>query len=151
LVLVLSYVGFLAAYRNPLGFDPFLAGFFGATLTAWVTFVPCFLWIFLGAPYVEILRSNRALSGALTALSAAVVGVIANLALWFSLHVLFAEVRTMPVGPVSLSLPVLSSLNSGSAILSVIAFLLIFRLKMNVPTLLALCGLGGVALSFANL
>jgi len=92
LVLVLSYVGFLAAYRHPLGLDPLMAGTLGAALTTWVTFIPCFLWIFLGAPYVEILRSNKALSGALTALSAAVVGVIANLALWFALHVLFSDV-----------------------------------------------------------
>ncbi len=98
LVLVLSFVGFLAAFRAPAGLDPLLAGVLGATLTTWVTFVPCFLWIFLGAPHIERLRSSRALSGALTAITAAVVGVILNLALWFGLHVLFREVGVVERG-----------------------------------------------------
>ena len=89
LVLVLSFVGYLAAFRQATGLDPLVAGLLGATLVAWVTFIPCFLWIFLGAPHIERLSANRALSGALAAITAAVVGVIANLALWFALHTLF--------------------------------------------------------------
>ena len=82
-----QFVGFLAAYRNAGGLDPLLAGLLGAVLTTWVTFVPCFLWIFLGAPYVEALRGRRGLAGALSAITASVVGVVLNLALWFALHV----------------------------------------------------------------
>ncbi len=88
-----------------MGLDPLLAGFFGAILTTWVTFVPCFLWIFLGAPYVERLRSNRALSGALAAITAAVVGVILNLAVWFGLHVIFATVDTLRLGTITIASP----------------------------------------------
>ena len=143
LVLVLSYVGFLAAFRNPLGLDPFFAGVLGATLTTWVTFVPCFLWIFLGAPYVEILRTNKALSGALTALSAAVVGVIANLALWFALHVLFAQVQSVSFGPLSIVFPDIASIRIWSAILSALAVILIFRFKMNVLLVLSICAASG--------
>ena len=148
LVLVLSYVGFLAAYRNPLGLDPFLAGALGATLTTWVTFIPCFLWIFLGAPYVEILRSNKALSGALTALSAAVVGVIANLALWFALHVLFSQVGDVAFGSLSITLPVLSSIRLWSAALSILAVILIFKAKLNVLAVLAICAASGVLIDW---
>ena len=90
-------------------FDPYVAGVLGAVLTMWVTFVPCFLWIFLGAPYVETLRGNRALSGALAAITAAVVGVIANLAVWFALHVLFGEVRVVAGFGATLDVPVLAS------------------------------------------
>src|SRR5690606_15237842 len=89
LILVLQFVGFLAGFRAPGSLPPVLAGGLGALLTLWVTFAPCFLWIFLGAPYVEALRGNRRLSAALSTITAAVVGVIANLAIWFALHVLF--------------------------------------------------------------
>ena len=93
LIMVVQFVGFLGAFRHPGPFDPLLAGVLGAALTTWVTFVPCFLWIFLGAPYVERLRRNRALSAALSAITAAVVGVVLNLAIWFGLHVVFARGR----------------------------------------------------------
>ena len=93
LIMVLQFVGFLAAYRDPGALPPLLAGTLGGLLATWVTFAPCFLWIFLGAPYVERLRENRALAGALAAITAAVVGVIVNLALWFALHTIFGEVR----------------------------------------------------------
>jgi chromate transporter len=93
LIMVTQFVGFLAAYRHPGIFPPYVAGVLGAILTVWVTFVPCFLWIFLGAPYVEALRGNKALSGALATITASVVGVIANLALWFGLHVMFRELH----------------------------------------------------------
>ena len=147
LVLVLSYVGFMAGFRNPAGFDPLLAGVLAASLTAWVTFIPCFLWIFLGAPYVEKLRSNIALSGAMSALSAAVVGVILHLALWFALHVLFADMTTLSFGPVSVSWPVWTSLNLLSLSIMSFASLLVFRLKLGIPATLALCALAGLALA----
>ena len=89
LIQVVQFVGFLAAYRHPGTLTPWVAGTLAAVLTTWVTYVPCFLWIFLGAPYVERLRSSRALRGALAAITAAVVGVVLNLTVWFSLHVLF--------------------------------------------------------------
>lgn len=140
LVMVLSFVGFLAAFRAPAGMDPLLAGVLGATLTTWVTFVPCFLWIFLGAPHIERLRSNKALSGALTAITAAVVGVILNLAVWFGLHVLFREVGTFRMGPVSIAAPVWASIDLIAVTLSVIAAICLFRLRIGILATLATCG-----------
>jgi chromate transporter len=140
LVMVLSFVGFLAAFRAPAGMDPLLAGVLGATLTTWVTFVPCFLWIFLGAPHIERLRSNRALSGALTAITAAVVGVILNLALWFGLHVLFRDVGTFRMGPVSIVAPAWTSIDVLAVALSVVAAVCLFRLRIGILGTLAICG-----------
>src|SRR5690606_13055315 len=91
LIMVTQFVGFLAAFREATGLPPLLAATLGAILTTWLTFMPCFLWIFAGAPFVERLRSNRALSAALAAITAAVVGVILNLAVWFAIHTLFGE------------------------------------------------------------
>jgi chromate transporter len=99
LILVLVFVGFLAGFRGETGLDPLVGGIAGAIVTGWVTFAPSFLFIFAGAPFVERLRGNRALAGALAAVTAAVVGVIANLALWFGLHVLFGEVGAAEFGP----------------------------------------------------
>ncbi|HEY9011686.1 MAG TPA: chromate efflux transporter [Devosia sp.] len=144
LVLVLSFVGFVAAHRDPVGLDPMLAGLLGGTLTAWVTFVPCFLWIFLGAPYIERLRSNSALSGALSAITAAVVGVILNLAIWFGLHVLFREVGTFRAGPVTIASPVWTSINWIAVALSLLAVLCLFRLKLDILQTLAICGAFGL-------
>ncbi|WP_421760165.1 chromate efflux transporter [Devosia sp.] len=147
LVLVLNFVGFLAAFRASSGLDPLLAGVLGATLTAWVTFVPCFLWIFLGAPHIERLRSNKALSGALTAITAAVVGVILNLAIWFGLHVLFGTVGTFNAGPFVVAWPEWPTLNLAALALSLVATLCLFRLKLGVPLTLSICGGIGLALS----
>ena len=91
LIMVLQFVGFMAAYRDPGTLSPMLAGTLGGLLATWVTFTPCFLWIFLGAPFVETLRGNKGLAGALTAITAAVVGVILNLSIWFALHTVFRE------------------------------------------------------------
>lgn len=143
LVLVLSFVGFLAAFRNPLGLDPLLAGVFGAALTTWVTFIPCFLWIFLGAPYVERLRANAALSDALAAITAAVVGVILNLAVWFGLHVLFAEVQVLRLGLLAVAWPDWTSVEPAALGLALVAAVALFRFKLGVLAVLALCaGLG---------
>lgn len=149
LVLVLSFVGFIAAFRDPGGLTPMLAGIIGGLLTTWVTFVPCFLWIFCGAPYIEQLRSHKALSGALSAITAAVVGVIANLAVWFGLHILFAKVGSFNAGPVSIATPEWASMNWWALALGGVAVLCLFRLKLGVLRTLALCGILGVAISTA--
>ena len=132
LVMVLQFVGFLAAYRNPGGLDPMLAGVLGGLLTSWVTFLPCFLWVFAGAPYVERLRSNAAVSAALAGVTAAVVGVIANLALWFGVHFIFRNVERTSVGAMRFDLPVWSSLDWLAFALSALAAFLMLRLKWGV-------------------
>jgi chromate transporter len=147
LVMVLSFVGFLAAFRAPNGIDPLLAGVLGATLTTWVTFIPCFLWIFLGAPHIERLRTNRALSGALTAITAAVVGVILNLAIWFGLHVLFGSVASWRFGPLAIAAPDWQSFNLPAAVLCALAALCLFRFRLGILRTLAVCGsLGALTL-----
>ncbi|MGV3490207.1 MAG: chromate efflux transporter [Devosia sp.] len=150
LVLVLTFVGFLATFRDPLGLNPLLAGMLGATITTWVTFVPCFLWIFLGAPYVERLRSNRALSGALATITAAVVGVILNLALWFGLHVLFARVGEFTAGPLRLAVPDWTSLDPLALLLSLAAAIALFRFKLGMASTLALFGAVGVTIGLVG-
>ncbi len=95
LIMVVQFVGFIGAYRHPGPFSPLIGGIVGSILTTWVTFVPCFFWVFLGAPYIERLRGNKRLNSALSAITAAVVGVVLNLAVWFSLHTLFEQVNTM--------------------------------------------------------
>lgn len=147
LVLVLSFVGFLAAFRDTAGLDPLAAGLLGAFLTTWVTFVPCFLWIFLGAPYVERLRANAALSGALAAISAAVVGVILNLAVWFGLHVLFREVGALRLGPISMALPEPASIDVLSLLLTIAAAVMLFRLRLGIVYTLLVCAVAGFALN----
>ena len=99
LILVTQFVGFIAAFREPAPFSPLAAGLLGAAMTTWVTFVPPILWIFAGAPFIEELRGNRRLAGALAAITAAVVGVILNLSVWFALHVLFGNVTERHFGP----------------------------------------------------
>lgn len=146
LILVLSFVGFLAAFRDAGGLDPLAAGLIGGLLTAWVTFVPCFLWIFLGAPYVERLRHNRALAGALSAITAAVVGVILNLAVWLGLHVLFREVGTVSLGPAHVAWPDLASADPWAIGLMAVAVVALFRLKAGIPLTLLACGLLGLAI-----
>lgn len=143
LIMVTQFVGFLASYRTPGPISPLAAATLGAVLTTWVTFLPSFLWIFAGAPFIEKLRGNQALSAAMSAITAAVVGVILNLAVWFGLHVLFAEVRAVMFGPLSLDLPVLSSIAWPSLTLTMLAAIAIFRLKQSViVTLLASAVLG---------
>jgi chromate transporter len=145
LIQVVQFVGFLGAYRHPGTLSPLLAGIGGSLLTTWVTFVPCFLWIFLGAPYIERLRGQRALTAALSAVTAAIVGVIANLAVWFSIHTLFARVGELRLGLLHLLTPDPASLDPAALVLAVLALVAVFRFKLGmIPTLLgcALLGLG---------
>ena len=122
-----------------------LAGTLGGLLTTWVTFAPCFLWIFLGAPFIEALRGNKALSGALSAVTAAVVGVILNLAVWFALHTWFRETRPVRALGVGFDAPVLSSLDPWALGLSIVAVVAVFRFKAGmIPTLLASAAAGVV-------
>jgi chromate transporter len=145
LIMVLQFVGFMGAFRDPGTLHPMVAGTLGGLLTTWVTFVPCFLWIFLGAPFVEALRGNRALGGALAAITAAVVGVILNLAIWFALHVLFAEVEEVRAFAMSIDVPAPPSLNVPSLVLTLGALVAIFRFGIGmIPVLAACAGLGVV-------
>lgn len=143
LIMVLQFVGFLGAYRET---GSLLGGTAGGLLATWVTFAPCFAWIFLGAPWMERLRENRALSSALTAVTAAVVGVILNLAIWFAIHVIWREVIRIETGPLSMELPVLSSINWAAAALSALAVFAVFRLKLSMTTVLAAAAAAGVLL-----
>jgi chromate transporter len=151
LIMVTQFVGFMGAFRAPGDLPPLVAATLGGLLTTWVTFAPCFLWIFLGAPFVEGLRANRALSGALAAITAAVVGVILNLALWFALHVWFRELRRVEAGPIALDVPVAASVDFWAVALSVAAMLALFRLKAGMLATLAACAAAGIALHFLGL
>jgi chromate transporter len=126
------------------------AATFGAILATWVTFVPCFLWIFLGAPFIERLRGNVAISGGMAAITAAVVGVLLNLAVWFGLHVLFFDVATLQAGPLSMELPVLSSVDVASLVLTLLAVIAIFRLKLSVMMVLFGAAVVGMAWTLAT-
>lgn len=149
LIMVVQFVGFLGAYRNPGNLDPWVAGIIGATLVVWVTFVPCFLFVFLGAPHIERLRHNTRLSAALTGITAAVVGVIANLSVFFSIHTLFAATRTHDWGPFHLTGPVWSTISLRSLTVAALAFLLVFRFKLSVLRVLGICAAVGALLYLA--
>jgi chromate transporter len=151
LIMVLQFVGFMAAFRDAGTLSPMLAGTFGGLLATWVTFAPCFLWIFLGAPFIEKLRGNKALSAALSAITAAVVGVILNLALWFAIHVIFHEVRPVRGYGFSFDAPVLTSVDPWSLALALAAAVAIFRFKVGMVAVLAACSLAGIALYLAGL
>jgi chromate transporter len=151
LIMVTQFVGFLGAARNSGGLDPLLAGTLAAVLTTWVTFVPCFLWIFLGAPFAERLRGNVALASAMTAITAAVVGVILNLAVWFALHTIFAEVLDYRAGPIRLDVPVLASLNLAALALTIAAMVAVFRFKAGPLAVIAGAAVAGILLWFAPL
>jgi chromate transporter len=147
LIMVVQFVAFLGAYRDPGSLDPWVAGVLGSLLVVWVTFVPCFVFIFLGAPYVERLRHSRSLAAALTGVTAAVVGVIANLAFFFAVHTLFSETRTVDGGPVELLVPVWSSYVWEAFVVAAVAMVLAFRLKWSVLRVLGACALLGLGLS----
>jgi len=149
LILVSQFVGTLAAYRAPEPFSPMIAALLGAGLTTWVTFAPCFLWIFALAPWIDRLGQAVWLKGGLVAVTAAVVGVIANLTAWFALHVLFARVATLEAGPLRLSWPDLASFDWRAGALAVAALVLAFGAKWGVLRLLGAAALGGLALGLA--
>jgi chromate transporter len=151
LIMVLQFVGFMAAFRDPGALSPMLAGTLGGLLATWVTFTPCFLWIFLGAPFIETLRGNNGLAGALSAITAAVVGVILNLSIWFSLHTLFRN--TVPVRSAGLSfdLPVWASLDVPALVLAVAAATAIFRFNLGMLTVLGGSCAAGVLMRLAGL
>jgi chromate transporter len=151
LIMVLQFVGFMAAYRDPGGLSPMLAGTLGGLLATWVTFTPCFLWIFLGAPFVEQLRGNKALSATLSAITAAVVGVVLNLAIWFAIHTVFQQTAPVRAFPLSFDAPVLSSVDVWALVLSVAAAVAIFRFKVGMIPTLAACCATGIALYLAGL
>lgn len=137
LIMVVQFVGFMGAYRNPGSFDPLIAGILGSVVTTWVTFVPCFFWIFLGAPYVERLRGNQSLSSTLSAITAAVVGVILNLAVWFSLHTLFQKVESWQGYGLRILVPEWSSINIAACCIAILSLLLTFYWKMGMAITLA--------------
>jgi chromate transporter len=148
---VLQFVGFMAAFRDPGTLPPMLAGTLGGLLATWVTFTPCFLWIFLGAPFIELLRDNKALDGALTAITAAVVGVILNLAIWFALHTVFRQVIRVRDYGLDFDLPLPASVDPWALLLSVAAILAILRFKVGMITTLIACTAAGLALHLAGL
>ena len=150
LIMVVQFVGFLAAYRHADVSSPIVAGILGSVLSTWVTFVPSFLWIFLGAPYVERLRRAARLAAALQSIMAAVVGVIANLALWFALHVLFARVGSFDAAGLHVALPDWTSLDPRALVLSLGACLALLRFHAGLAATLAGSALAGLALSFAG-
>ncbi|GLI95240.1 chromate efflux transporter [Methylocystis echinoides] len=146
LIMVLQFVGFMAAFRSPGDLPPLLAGALGGLLATWVTFAPCFLWIFLGAPYIETVRQNKAFSGALAAITAAVVGVILNLAIWFAIHTIFRKTVAVEGYGLSFDAPVLSSADFWSLALSVAAASAIFRFSIGVLKTLAGSCVAGMGL-----
>jgi chromate transporter len=151
LIMVVQFVGFLGAYRNPGDLDPWVAGVVGASLVVWVTFVPCFLFVFLGAPHIEGLRNNITLSAALTGITAAVVGVIANLSVFFSIHTLFDETQDLEWGPVHITGPVWSAIDLPAVLVTVLAFVLVFRYRLSVLRVLGICAVVGASLHVAML
>jgi chromate transporter len=150
LIMVLQFVAFMGAYHHQAGFPPMLAGLVGSLLTTWVTFTPCFLWIFLGAPYIEALRSNRALNAALSAVTAAVVGVVLNLSVWFSMHVLFARTQRLDYAALAMEVPQWNTVDLFALLLSVAALLAMLRFKLGMGWTLIGCGLIGMAVRLAT-
>ena len=150
LIMVVQFVAFLGAYRNPGTLNPWVAALLGSTLAVWVTFVPCFLFVFLGAPHIEGLRHNKKLSAALTGITAAVVGVIANLSIYFSIHTLFSRTHTYDTGPIHLAAPTWSTISPRAVSVTVLAFILVFRFKLPVLRVLGICAVVGAGLYLAS-
>jgi chromate transporter len=146
LIMVLQFVGFMAAFRDPGTLPPMIAGTLGGLLATWVTFTPCFLWIFLGAPFIERLRGNPAITAALSAISAAVVGVIMNLAIWFAIHTIFRAAEPFRGFGLRFDLPVPSSVDPWALALAIAAMVAIFRFKVGMIRTLVACSVAGVSL-----
>ena len=145
LIMVVQFVGFMGAYRHPGPFDPLIAGILGSAVTTWVTFVPCFYWIFLGAPYIERLRGNPRLAAALSSITASVVGVVLNLGIWFSLHTLFRTVDERHLYGARIYVPDLSSTDVRSGAIALIAILMTFYWKRGMVVTLATAVVMGAA------
>jgi chromate transporter len=151
LIMVLQFVGFMAAFRDAGALPPMLAGTLGGLLATWVTFTPCFLWIFVGAPFIELARDNKALNGALSAITAAVVGVVLNLAIWFALHAVFRQVTPVRAYGLKFDMPIFTSVDPWALALSAAAVVAILRFRVGmIPTLLA-CTAAGAVLYLAGL
>lgn len=144
LIMVTQFVGYLAAFRAPEPFTPMMAGVLGAMLTTWVTFAPCFLWILAFAPWMDQMQRIVPLKGGLAAVTAAVVGVIANLALWFALHVLFLRVQVLEAGLLRLQVPEWSSFHWRAALIATVAAVLIFKLKWGIIRTLGVAAVMGL-------
>ena len=154
LIMVTQFVGFMGAYHSPGDLDPMVAGCLGALVTTWVTFAPCFLWIFLGAPYIEALRGNRMLAAALTGITAAVVGVVLNLAIWFGLRVVFVELSDVTLlgwDGIVVSLPILSSFDPLASAILAGALVAITRFSVSMIKVLAVCAAAGLAVGSVGL
>jgi chromate transporter len=151
LIMVVQFVAFVGAYNDPGSLNPWVAAVVASLLTTWVTFVPCFVFVFVGAPYVERLRGNHALSAALTGIMAAVVGVIANLAIYFAFHTLFRDVSSFTWGPVDLQVPHLDSLKPLALAVALFAAFLLFRARWSVLRTLGACALVGLAAGLVEL
>ena len=150
LILVLEFVAYLGAFRASTSLPAMLAGTLGAAMVLWVTFIPCFLWIFAGAPFIESLRNYRVLNAAMASITAAVVGVILNLSVWFALHTLFAEVQPLRWGLVQMDVPAVSSLNWRALALTVAALIATLHFRLPMPVTLAGCAVLGVAWSLLS-
>ena len=146
LILVTQFVGYLAAFRAPGSLDPVLAGVLGAALTTWVTFAPCFLWIFALAPWMDRIQQAPSLKGGLAGVTAAIVGVIANLAVWFALHVLFTRIDMIVIGPIEMQWPRAGSFDWRAAAIALVAMVLIFALKRSVVVTLGVVATLGFSL-----
>uniref|UniRef100_UPI0025EE703D chromate transporter n=1 Tax=uncultured Sphingomonas sp. TaxID=158754 RepID=UPI0025EE703D len=151
LIMVLQFVGFLGAYRDPGMLPPLVAGTLGGLLATWVTFAPCFPWIFLGAPFIERLRGHAAVAGALAAVTAAVVGVVLNLVLWFALHTLFRATVAVQWGPLRFDAPVAASVDPAAALLAAGAMWAVLRWRTGVIATLGVSAAAGVVLYLAGL
>ncbi len=150
LIQVVQFVGFMGAFRNPGSLDPYLAGVLGSVVTTWVTFAPCFLWIFLGAPYIEWLRGFKRLASAMSSITAAVVGVILNLAIWFALHTLFGSVSRVEWGVFSFEFPQFASVDLGAALIAAGAFVALFGLRWGMFRTLLAAVIAGLVWSFGG-
>jgi chromate transporter len=152
LIIVLQFVGFMGAFRHAGALPPMFAGVLGGTLATWTTFAPCFLWIFLGGPYIEALRGNKALSASLGAITAAIVGVILNLAIWFAIHTLFGHVDVVRPGfGLRLQVPIITTLSVETLVLATGAMLALFRFKLGMIPTLAACSAIGLILYLLGL
>ena len=145
LIMVVQFVGFLGAFRNPGDLNPWVAAIIGSTLVVWVTFVPCFLFVFLGAPHIEGLRNNHSVSASLTAVTGAVVGVIANLSVYFALHTLFEKTHSYSLGVIQTNLPNLGTFSIRAGLLTLLAVTLVFKFKRSTLQVMGICAAVGAA------